>query len=207
MRKYQFRNSREIEKMMDRARELGGRGNHKGAKDCFEKARILCRAEGIRHGYVSYSLAIACDNLGDPAEALKFIVEALEEDPVAPPLLDSYEIIVGNIRSNIASEIATDATSPRIAELYQLLLNEGAGDEETHLAMARHLVATEQLAEAEELLAAVTVLYPRSAACWELRSEVARRTDTPERAAEFEAELALLQPLAAAGFMGKVAAA
>lgn len=207
MRRYTFENSREVERLLGRAREMGSRGDHRRSKEYFLRARTLCRAAGIRHGFISYALAVASDNLEEFADAVLFIVEAYDDDPSAPPILDSYDIIVGHIRAKVAWLVATERTSFKIAELYQLLLNEGAADEEAHVGMVRFLVATDRHAEAADLLAAVTMLYPRSSAAWRLRAEVGRHNETPERVAEYQAELALLQPLAKAGLLGKAAQA
>lgn len=207
MQRYAYENAREVERLLNRAREMGSRGDHKRSKEYFLRARTLCRTAGVRHGLVSYALAVASDNLEEFADAVLYIVEAYEDDPSAPPILDSYDIIVGHIRSKIAWLVATELASPKIAEFYQLLLNEGAADEEAHVGMARHLVAVERHTDAADLLAAVTVLYPRSSSAWRLRAEVGRHNETPERVAEYEAELALLQPLAKAGLVGKTAQA
>jgi tetratricopeptide (TPR) repeat protein len=185
----------EIEKLLQqlaRAQEAIERGRYQDARKLFETVRHAAGRAGIRSGNVAWGLAIACDYLGDLEEAMQYIREARDLDPLASPFNRSFDIISQHIRDELLrpDRAADDANTPL---LYQLLVQAGAtGAEAVHLVQTRYLVATGKRDAALKLIEAVNTLFPSSSEAWALRAEIAIATGDHETAAMARAEAAAL---------------
>jgi tetratricopeptide (TPR) repeat protein len=183
--------SRELKRRYDelgRIQALEEEGKWAEAREWFLETRALARKAGIPHGMISWRLAVCSDNLGEPEAAMEYAVEALENDPLAVPFRNSFEIVCKRIRDTLANE-SWDVSNPATARFYDLLVRERETDDAAHLAMARHLLATGAPARARRILDALSVLSPRRAEAWALLAVIARGEGDEDaaRAAEIEA--------------------
>jgi predicted Zn-dependent protease len=169
------------------ARELLDEEDHSAAKAVLLNLRAQCLRAGTPSAHVAWSLAAACDGLGEYAEALDHAREALRLDPLSLPYLRTHDSIVTHVREALGREArrANDPTTPR---LYELLLASGEGDARSHMAMARwHLHRGEDEAAAR-ILEAVVLLSPAVAEAWTLLAHAWRTAGNEARALEAEAE-------------------
>jgi tetratricopeptide (TPR) repeat protein len=174
------------------AQEALERNQHKDARQKFEAVRAVAVRQGIRSGHVSWALAVAHDYLGMLEDAMGYIREALELDPLAGPYNRSFEVICNRVRAELLREDRSpvDESTPR---LYQLLVQASVtGDEAVHLVQARYLLATGNREAALKLIEAVTTLFPLSSDAWALRAKIALAMGDHEGAALAIAEAATL---------------
>lgn len=163
--------------------------NPEEARERCIKLKAACAASGIRSLHVVWNLAIACDYVGDWEQAFEAIREAVDLDPVAPPVWNSYRIIVERLRGTLTDpEFAPDA--PQKPRMYELLLSANEVTPACHVAMARFLAHTGREGEALHLLDALTTLYPAYPDGWKELAKVARAASRPELALRAETELA-----------------
>ena len=167
--------------------ELVEKRDLEGARDKALALEAACAARGLRSAHVLWNLAIVRDYLGDFEMAFQSIREALDLDPVAPPLWQSYRIIVERMQRTLADpeRPADDPVRPR---LYALL---AAANEVTlpcHLAMARYQRSVGKPQEAVRLLEAVTLLHPAWVPGWRELAVAARTAGHPELAERAETQ-------------------
>jgi tetratricopeptide (TPR) repeat protein len=171
---------------LSRAYDLMQEGKYAESLELTLRVRAAATGGRVRSGQISWQLAALHDVLQQPVQALRFIQEAIEFDPLSLPSSRSLEIIATNARKALTG---LDATDQSIPELYGLLLKAGEADASSHLAWARHLLQ-EKPEEALGVLRALTLLAPYdSAEAWKLLADVARRLDRPDLVGEAESAL------------------
>lgn len=177
---------------MVRARDAVDREDYEDANAALLKLRGELARQGLRSAHVAWSLAVACDGQGDFEQALEYIREALELDPLALPYQRSYDVIIERIRKLLGDEARSpaDPTTPRI---YELLMRAGEGDAACHLAMARWHFHAGDHAAAMKLLEALTTLNPASRPAWLCRAQVARAMGDEATAARADIEASALE--------------
>lgn len=185
MRTYPDGRMRQLQTLASRATEAGNAGDHVTAQQTLEQLQQRLDALGLRSGWAHWALAVAHDNQGNREMALNEIRKAMLIDPLSPMTQRSFDIIVRRIRDELSSLPPADKA---VARLYGLLQQSGDADVPAHLAMARHLAATGELARAEALLAALALTTPASREVWAERARLARQQGDLARAAIYDAE-------------------
>lgn len=155
--------------------------------DVHKRFQVL----GIRSAFLSWLRAIAADRSGRLLEALDLVEEAMCLDPGALQISNSRRVILNRIREAIVGEDC-DIKDPELPKLWEVLARAGVADEEIHLVMARHKLATGDNPGALWMAKAIRTLYPGSAAAWELTAEVATAMGDAATAATAIAEAAAL---------------
>lgn len=183
-----------VQDRVARAQEASERGDFKAAIGYLRTARSLARDARTTHPFVSWALAVACDNAGEAVDAFRYICEALDQDPTAPAFHRSFGIIVGNLREHFKTKSNGPERAEEAEALYLMLCAEGVASETCHLYMALRWLCAEQYDKVEHLLAAVTTLYPASCGAWEMRAEALRAMGRVEEAATCEAQALALRP-------------
>lgn len=170
---------------LSQVNDLIDRENFAEARAMGLKLRGAAAAAGIRSFHLQWSLAIACDYLGDFEMAFEAIREAVALDPLAIPGWKSFGIIVDHMRTALASpeRAPDDGTTPR---LYALLVSANEASIGCHLAMARYLQHTGHIEDARRILEAVTTLNPASAEAWLQLARVARAQGDADQARQAE---------------------
>lgn len=171
------------------AERVGQQGNLGEAHARLIRVRDDTARLGVRSAEVDWHLAKVCDYLSDGLAALDHVLAALEQDPLAAHINDSFNIIVSKLQRAVATAPPEEVS----AEAYDRLRRIGAADDACHLAMARHLIAIDRAGEATVLLESVTRLYPACREAWVELGAAARRAGRPDLAARAERELILLQ--------------
>lgn len=171
------------------AQQLLDGGNYEEGRQAFVEVRALARRLGIASGFIDWGLAVACDQLGDLERAYEHIVDAVRHDPLHGGFQGSFNVIMNHLREALADP-ARDGKDGSTARLYGLLVAAGEADVPSHLAMARHLAATDRGEEALKLLDAVTLLAPASRDAWLQKASVARALGNATLAASCDAEAA-----------------
>lgn len=171
---------------LKRADDLMEKEQWAQARDILRRGRATAREQGLPYGLIAWRLCICLDNLGDVEDALRAAVEAIDHDPLAHPFRNSFHIVAHRLRGMIA---AAEIGDPAVPRQYALLVENDAAEDDTHVAMARHLFHAGEAAQAARLLDAVTTLSPTCAPAWRLRAEVARSLDDEDAATrcDFEA--------------------
>ena len=146
---------------------------------------------GLGSGYALWTMACACDGAGELELAFDYIRRAIAADPLALPLRQSFDVLVGRIRKALAdpSRPAADESTPR---LYELVARAGQADAASHLVMVRWLSATGSATEARALVDAVTRLFPASRDAWEEKARVLAAAGDEAGAAAARLEAAAL---------------
>lgn len=184
-----IRPNRELKNLLmelNRAEGLANRGEWSEALDILMRGRSVALAKSLPYGRIAWALCVCLDNLGQPEDALRMAVEAIDQDPLVPDFRGSFHIIAGRLREIVAAAKVDDPATPA---RYALLVDNDAAESETHVAMARHLMAAGGASAVEGLLEAVTTLAPNCGSAWRLREELARSQSREEEASgcEFEA--------------------
>ena len=190
---------------LHRLDELVERGDVERARKLLFAVRESMRSQGRGHGFASWRLSILADNEGELVEAMNYVTEALEQDPLSQPFRRSFEIIAGRIRTVLTAP-DRDPADPSTPELYELLVRFDAADEPSHLAMAAWSLRAGHPRKAHALAAAVTVLSPGSVDAWRLRAAAARELGLDDEARECEQESALRTAGEVGGGNGAIAA-
>lgn len=183
-----IRPNREMKELLGElkhAEDLGNQGQWSEARDILMRGRSVARSKGLPYGRIAWILCICLDNLGQVEEAMRMAVEAIDQEPLVPDYRGSFGVIASRLRDLLAAAEVGDPATPAH---YALLTQNDAAESETHVAMARHLVAAGDASAAEEILEAVTTLAPNSGAAWRLRADIARTQSLEEKAIGFEFE-------------------
>jgi tetratricopeptide (TPR) repeat protein len=162
------------------------------ARAAYLKLRGDCARAGIKSAHVAWGLAVTCDGLGEFETAMGHIREALEIDPLAIPYQRSFDVIVERLRKTLGDD-TRDPGDPSTPRLYQMLVQAGEGDVNSHLAMARYHHHTGDNRAALKLLDAVTTLAPACRQAWAYKAVVARSAGDFQSASEAEIEAAALE--------------
>jgi tetratricopeptide (TPR) repeat protein len=156
--------------------------------DALEKGRDL-KARlgrfGLESGWVHWVISVCLDRLDRHVEALHEIRKATALDTLDTNFQHSVEVIIQRLRQELAR---LDPDDEDVARIYQLLTESCANDVQTHLAMARHYLATGRVDRARALLEALTALAPASRDVWLERAKLERLAGNEEAAAVCEAE-------------------
>jgi tetratricopeptide (TPR) repeat protein len=152
---------------------------------------VLAEAQrlGIESAYLRWVLATAHDDMGALEMAWEEIETSVATDPLSLPARRSFEIIADRVRAALSAP-GREASDPSTPRLYGMLVRAGEADMGAHVAMARYQLAAGRAAEARELAAAVTTLYPAAREAWTLLAEVARAQGDEVTAAGAELEAA-----------------
>jgi tetratricopeptide (TPR) repeat protein len=118
----------------------------------------------VKSSALLFALAVLHDQLGQLEQALAYIIDAVQADPLCPNTDNSLCIIVGRARKALATEEWDDA-SPR---LYATLAENGLADAACHVAWASHLHANGHHEEALAVAQSVVMLSPRCATGWQM---------------------------------------
>lgn len=147
--------------------------------------------EGIRSCYLSWTLAVAADNLNEMEDAFDHICEASRIDPFDRGVRHSYKVILDQLLELLANSdrAKDDPATPRI---YERLLRQGVADVHSHIAMARYHAATGKLQEAMSLIESATLLFPTSREAWKAKAAIALIAGDTELAKKAEASAALI---------------
>lgn len=182
------RPNREMKELLGeikRAEDLANDRHYEQARDILLRARSVARTQGLPYGRIAWTLCVCLDYLGHVEEALRMGVEAIDQDPLVPDFRRSFLVVARRLRDIVAaSEIGDPATPAH----YALLTENDAAENDTHVCMARHLVAAGDATAAAKILEAVTTLSPNSGDAWRLRAEIARSQGLNEAAIGFEFE-------------------
>lgn len=168
-----------------RAEEFLNEGKLNEAHEILMRARGIARTQGLPYGRIAWNLCICLDYQGRVEEALRMAVEALDQDPLAPGVRSSFLIVSKRLREIVAAAEVGDPATP---VHYALLAQNDAAESDTHVAMARHLLAAGDASAAEELLESVTTLAPNCGSAWRLRADLARSQSREEEAGQYEFE-------------------
>ena len=177
----------QLRTLLYRAQEQTEREEYAEARATLTNVRGRCLGLGVHSAHLSWSLAVACDGLGDHEAALHHAREAVRMDPLALPYQRSLQLIA----THLAAELARPDRAPDAADtprLYELLLQLNEADAESHLAMARWHLHHDDALPALTLLEALAKLEPWRLAVWDLLGEAARRAGRPDRALEADRE-------------------
>ncbi|MCA2976945.1 MAG: hypothetical protein INH41_05360 [Myxococcaceae bacterium] len=139
------------------------------------RARALIRAAaaaGIDSAYLWWCLTAACDELGDSLAALNAVCRAARLDPAHPAIVRAFADTCEHARARL---VAAPSRSRRVPALYEALSRLGETDADCHLALARHLLARGDRAEARRLVDAVLTLAPTHVAACALERRLAPR--------------------------------
>ncbi len=161
----------------------------------LDLARAVCaelERAGRPSGYALWHVALIANKKGDLEMAFDFITRALEADPVAAPLRNSFGGITRRLRGALADE-ARAAADPSTPRLYDLLVRAGEADLGCHLAMVRWCAATGDHDRARTLADAMTTLHPLERATWLTSAAAARAAGDHELADRATAEAAALE--------------
>lgn len=141
---------------------------------------------GLPYARIAWELCIVLDNLGETEEAVQMGVEAVDQDPLAPEYRHSLFLATEKLKSEVSG---LDPEDPSIPRLHALLAANDAAEEDTHIALARHLLVRGEGAQARRLLEAVTTLAPNCTEAWRLQAQVneAVGDDEARDRCEFEA--------------------
>jgi len=171
---------------LKRADDLMDKEQWAQARDILRRGRAAARKGGLPYGLIAWRLCICLDNLGEVEDAFRAAVEAIDQDPLAHLFRHSFTVVAHRLRDIVA---AAEIGDPAVPRQYALLVENDAAEDDTHVAMARHLVRAGEAVQAVRLLDAVTTLSPNFAEAWRLRAEVARVLGNEDDAArcEFEA--------------------
>lgn len=186
---------------LHRLDEMIERNDLDRARRLLLAVRDSMRAQGRGHGFASWRLSILADNQGELVEAMKYVTEALEQDPLSQPFRRSFEIIAGRLRTALTAA-DRDPADPSTPELYELLVRQDAADEPSHLAMAAWSLLAGDPRKAHAIAAAVTTLSPDSTEAWRLRAAAARALGLEDDACGCDRELAALEVPGASGPFG-----
>lgn len=149
------------------------------ARELLTRARGYARAQGWPYARIAWSLCVCLDSLGQVEEALRMVVEAIDQDPLATDYRSSFFVVAERLRDLVEKAEEGDPATPA---RYAMLVEHDAAEAETHVAMARHLLAAGDEPAAAELLEAVTTVAPSCSAAWLLRGELARKQGLTEEA-------------------------
>ncbi len=164
------------------AEELG-RAQRLGQENQNDEAfaictRVLSEAEalGVVSAELLWSGSVAADRLGDFAMAVELCRRAMEADPLAPSVRNSWGIILRRTREALLDE-SRKVDDFEVPKLYTLLADVGGADESCHVRYAAYLVAASKAGEARSLLTALLKLHPQSLDGWTLLAQVAEPGD------------------------------
>lgn len=170
---------------LKRADDLMDKEQWAQARDILRRGRAAARKEGLAYGLIAWRLCICLDNLGEVEDAFRAAVEAIDQDPLAHPFRHSFTVVGHRLRDIVT---AAEIGGPAVPRQYALLVENDAAEDDTHVAMARHLVHAGEAAQAARLLDAVTTLSPNCAEAWRLRAEVERSLGNEDDAARCDLE-------------------
>jgi tetratricopeptide (TPR) repeat protein len=176
---------RKLLSLADQAGEALKANDFPEAKRLFRELLAQLASHGLESASAHWGLAIVHDYLEEYDMALNSILTAISMDPLAPDMQRSFDVIVDRVREYLCQLPATDASVPR---LYALLQQSGELDVPSHLAMARHLAATNRPAEAARIYEALCSLAPASRDVWEARACFEEARGNATAAASFRAE-------------------
>lgn len=183
-----------IEKVISATRRgysLAEEAKYDEAISSYQVALAEADRLGIRSGFLLWNVAVAYDMKGDLEMAFSFIDRALEADPIAAPIRNSFEIIGNHILAALA-DANRDVADPSTPRLYDLAIRSGKVDVTAHAAMARFCAATGNRKRAIAIAEAMTMLYPLEAEAWSCRAELARAAGDSATAELCAIELASL---------------
>jgi len=173
---------------LHQAKELLDQKQYLDARSAFERVYDHAAAVGAPSSYVCWLLAVCCDYLHDHANAVRWILEAVELDPLTLAAEHSRTVIADRIRRALISGEPT-LDGPDTLGLYELLVRLDAADLSAHLVAARHHAAAGSVDVAIKLLDAITMLHPRDRVAWMTLMEIARAAGRELEAARAEAAL------------------
>jgi hypothetical protein len=169
-------------KVVQLAEELG-RAQRLGQENQNDEAHAIClrlipeaEALGLVSSELFWSAAAVADRLGDFPLAVELCGRAMEADPLAPSVRNSWGIILRRVREALLDE-SRKVDDFEVPKLYTLLADVGGADESCHVRFAAYLVAASKAGEARSLLTALLKLYPKSLDGWTLLAQVAEPGD------------------------------
>ena len=181
----------ELSNEVGRAWRLADEGKNGESLEVLLKVVADLQALGTRSAFALWHVAMVSERTGELEMAFDYITQALEEDPLASPLRNSFDVITRRMRESLA-DAARPAGDPSTPRLYGLLVRSGEADLGAHLAMARWCTATGDHGRARALSEAMTTLYPLDRSAWLCAAEAARATGDLELAGRATAEAAAL---------------
>lgn len=175
----------DIERELDRIRELAEKDAWPEARELLVKVRRHLEHLGVTSAYVLWLSAVAADKTEQREDAVGFVVSARELDPFDPSYVRSERVIFDNIRAALNEQAAHD--DDRSLRLYELLLAHGQADNTSHLSAARCHLAAGNLEAASRIADALVLLSPACAEAWRLKATLARRSGNEVLAGELDA--------------------
>ena len=157
---------------IEQARALQRQGDLEGARNVLEQVATDARRGGVRSSHLYWRRAAVCGKLDDLPAAFGHIHRALEEDPLSPEVIESYQMLLAHLRSILGSP-ARAVDDPSTPELYRILLREERSTIAPHLAMAKWLAEGDRMGEAIDLARAAANLFPGSVKAWRLLAKLA----------------------------------
>lgn len=157
------------------------------AEDFEDALKLLAQVEaqaasaGIDSPHLPWLRAVAEDKRGNFEAALSSIQAAIAMDPLAPPFRQSFRIITAHVREALTEQRVEPS---RVPALWTLLVHASEADDQVHLALARHHIATSDFSAALRLTKALTTLSPGNIEAWELLLVAATKVEDHEAVAE-----------------------
>lgn len=161
------------------------------ARELLRKVLGELQKLGWSSAFTLWHLAAVSDRMEELEMAFDYITQALDEDPLARPLRDSFETITRRMREALA-DAGRSSADPSTPRLYDLLVRSGEADLGTHLAMVRWCSTAGDHGRARALSGAMTTLYPLDRASWLCAADAARAAGDHDLAARATAEAAVL---------------
>lgn len=186
MRKNLPAKAQELLELQRRADSLLEAENFEEAIDLLREVRDSARKEGWGTATPAYLLSFVYFRQDRLEDAFHLLLESLSQDPLNPQFHAAHQTLMQRMREVIeAKDLPPD--DPRIPRYHAILAREGEATVETHLAMVRHLTATEKLDEARKLADALTVLHPEHPEVWRLHIALGGRERVESEAPELPA--------------------
>jgi predicted Zn-dependent protease len=164
-----------------RAWEMVQAGNFAEALDVVREVVAACVAANFQSAHVHWVAAVAADQAGKPVDALRYVLKAIDIDPVLLPAHHSLGIIVDRARKKL---VAGDLDADEGMTLYQALADNSLADDACRLSYAQHLLDYEKPDEALQVAQAVALLNPRLSDAWRLVGAAAAALGRDDLASE-----------------------
>jgi tetratricopeptide (TPR) repeat protein len=175
----------DIEKQLDRIRELADKDEWAEARELLVQTRRHLEHLGVTSAYVLWLSAVAADKTEQLEDAVGFITSARDFDHFDPNYIRSERIVFDNVRKAMNDQAADG--DARALRLYEILLAHGEADNTSHLSAARCHLTAGNLEAAGKLANALVLLSPACAEAWRLKATLARRAGNEELAGEMDA--------------------
>ena len=161
---------------LGRAQRLGQENENDEAFAICSKVLSEAEALGVVSSELYWSVAVVADRQNNFPLAVDCCRRAMEADPLAPSVRNSWAIILRRVREALLDD-GRKVDDAEVPKLYRLLADVGGADEACHVRYSAHLVATSKACEARALLTALLKLYPQSLDGWTLYAQVAEPGD------------------------------